>query len=91
MFGVQSLCTLLGGNSHLEENLNDKDILIRAKDRGGLCTVTPEVFKICLHVESKYRSATQIIQRNIDSKKIVSDPTVLCNYNIIRHQSAENL
>ena len=41
MFGVQSLCTLLAGKSHLEENSNDNDILIPAKDRGGLCTVTP--------------------------------------------------
>ena len=53
------------------------------------------MFKIFLHVESKFRIATENIQRNIDSKKIVSDilknPTVLCNYNKIRHQSAEKV
>ena len=36
MFGVQSLCILLAGKSSLEENSNDNDILIQAKDRGGL-------------------------------------------------------
>ena len=53
------------------------------------------MFKIFLHVEPKFRVATENIQRNIDSKKIVSDllknPTVLCNYNKIRHQSAEKV
>ena len=48
MFGVQSLCILLAVKSSLEENSNDKDILIRAEDRGGLLTVTPEVFKVFL-------------------------------------------
>ena len=53
------------------------------------------MFKIFLHVESKLRIAKENIQRNVDSKKIDSDllknPTVLCNYNKIRHQSAEKL
>ena len=48
--GVQSVCILLAGKSSLQENSNDNDILIWAKDRGGLWTVTPEVFKIFLHV-----------------------------------------
>ena len=46
MFGVQSLYILLAGKSSLEENSNNNDILIRAKDRGGLWTITPEYFML---------------------------------------------
>ena len=91
MFGVQSLHILLAGKLSLEEN-SSNDILIRAKDRGGLWTVTAEVFEIFSHVESKFRAATVNFHQNIDSKKIVSDllknPIVLCNYNKLRYDES---
>ena len=36
MFAVQSLCILHAGKLSLEENSNDNDIVIRAKDQGDL-------------------------------------------------------
>ena len=83
MFGVQSLCILLAGKSSLEDNSNDNDILIRAKDLGGCWTVTPEVFKIFLHVESKFRTeqcflALQKIFNEISTERKLSLTTKKC-------------
>ena len=52
--------------------------------------------QIFLHVETKFFVLLQkIFNENIDSKKnclwSTKNPTVLCNYNKIRHQSAEKV
>ena len=96
MFGVQSLCILLAGKSSLQENSNDNDILIWAKDRGGLWTVTPEVFKIfftCLRQSFSYcyRKYSTKYRHQENCLWSTKYPTVLCNYNKIRHQSAEKV
>ena len=72
MFGFQSLCILLAGKSSLQENSNDNDIIIWGKDRGGLWTVTPEVFKIFLHVETKFFVLLQKIFNEISTSRKLS-------------------
>ena len=67
-FGFQSLSILLAGKSTLED-LSENNVLINAKDRGGLWKVIPQVFQIFATVETHFRESTEIIGRNIDSKK----------------------
>ena len=85
MFGYQSLQILLAGKSEIP---SDDNMLTQAKDRGGLWTVTTEVFQIFCNVESYFRRST-----TVTSKKMVSDllknSIILCNYNVLRNQSSE--
>ena len=86
-----SICSLqlLTAGKSTDADLDDKNVLIRAKDRGGLWTVTPEVHQIFSYVETHFRQETHIVGRQIDSKKMVSyllkDPSVLFNYNKLRN------
>ena len=54
---MQSLSILLAGKSEVEDNDNEPDnILVKAKNRGGLWLVTPEVYEMFLLVESYFRA-----------------------------------
>ena len=90
MFGSQSLQILLAGKSEVPSSDN---MLTQAKDRGGLWRVTIQVFQIFRNVESYFRRSTVVISKKIDRKKMVSDllknPSILCNYNVLRSQAAE--
>ena len=77
-FGSQSLSILRAGKSTLQD-LSENDVLIDAKDRGGLWKVVPQVFQIFATVETHFRKSTEIIGRNIDSKKMVSTLIKDCN------------
>ena len=92
MFGSQSLQILLAGKSEVPSSDN---MLTQAKDRGGLWRVTIQVFQIFRNVESYFRRSTVVISKKIDSKKMVSDllknPSILCNYNVLRNQAAEKV
>ena len=92
--GMQYLPLLLAGKSSLENSPTENDSLIRAKDRGGLWNVTPEVYFIFCQVETLFHQATTF-DKQIDGKKMVSqlleNPSVLSNFNKIRNQSAEKV
>ena len=72
MLGMQCLPLLLAGKSSLENSSTENDSLIRAKDRGGLWNVTPEVYFIFSQVETLFRHATTTFDKQIDGKKMVS-------------------
>ena len=66
MFGYQSSQILLAGKSEIP---SDDNMLTQAKGRGGLWTVTTEVFQIFCNVESYFRRSTTVTSKKIDSKK----------------------
>ena len=86
---IFSLQLLTAGKSTDTDLDYKNNVLIRAKDRGGLWTVTPEVHEMFSCVETHFRQETHIVGRQIDSKKMVSyllkDPSVLFNYNKLRN------
>ena len=88
------LTTFTCCKSTLNEN-SELNKIIRAKDRGGLWSVTFDVYKIFHHVETVFRKTTSNVTRHIDSKKIVSElvnnPSVLCNLNKIRIECSEKV
>ena len=92
MFGYQSLQILLAGKSEIP---SDDNMLTQAKDRGGLWTVTTEVLQIVCNVESYFRRSTTVTSKKIDIKKMVSallkKSIILCNYNVLRNQSSEQV
>ena len=94
LLGIQCLQLLLAGKSTLNEN-SELDKITRAKDRGGLWSVTFDVYKIFHHVETVFRKTTSNVTRHIDSKKMVSElvnnPSVLCNFNKIRNECSEKV
>ena len=63
MFDSQSLQILLAGKS---EVLSDDNMLSQAKNRGGLWTVTTDVFQIFCNVEDYFRKSTVVISKKID-------------------------
>ena len=71
MLGIQSLSILLSGKSSLQ-NSSGSDLLIQAKDRGGLWNVTAEVLAIFVQVETTFRQSTTHLGHKIDSKMMVS-------------------
>ena len=91
--GSQSLHILLAGKSKIPSS--DNMFITQAKDRGGLWTVTIEVFQIFRNVECYFRRSTAVISKKIDSTKMVSDllknPSIVCNYNVLRNQAAEKV
>ena len=91
MLGMQCLPLLLAGKSSLENSPTENDSLIRAKDRGGLCNVTPEVYFIFPQVETLFHQATTTFNHQIDGEKMVSqlleNPSGLSNFNKVRNQS----
>ena len=95
MFGVQSSDILLAGKSSVEDSSCENDVLIRAKDRGGLWNVTCEVYEIFSQVETTFRQSTSSFGHKIDSKRMVSqllkNPSVLLNFNKVRSQSVEKV
>lgn len=96
MLGLQCLHLLIAGKKSVEDSSSDRDtILIRAKDRGGLWNVTPEVAGIFFHVETTFRQSTANVSKQIDSKKMVSqlmeNASVLCNFNKLCSQSVEKV
>ena len=92
MFGSQSLQILLAGKSEAPSSDN---MLTQAKDRGGLWRVTIQVFQIFRNIESYFRRSTVVISKKLTAKKLVSDllknPSILCNYNLLRNQAAEKV
>ena len=94
MLGLQSLSILLAGKSTLEDS-SEVNVLINAKDRGGLWKVIPQVVEIFATVEKHFRESTKIIGRNIDSKTMVStlikNSYILSNYTTIRDLSTEKV
>ena len=94
MLGIQSLSILLSGKSSLQ-NSSGSDLLIQAKDRGGLWNVTAKVLAIFVQVETTFRQSTTHLGHKIDSKMMVSqlmeNPSVLCNFNTVRNQSVEKV
>eukprot|EP00794_Sanderia_malayensis_P002370 gene2370-2731_t len=97
MLGVQSLSILLARKSALEmeSSLSEKNIFTNAKNRGGLWTVTSEVFEIFSLVETKFRQFTNKMSKIIDSKQMVSDllenPIVLANYKRLCNQASDKV
>ena len=95
MLGIQSLSILLSGKSSLQNSSADSDLLIPAKDRGGLWNVTADVLAIFVQVETTFRQSTTHLGHKIDSKMMVSqlmeNPSVLCNFNKVRNQSVEKV
>ena len=75
--------------------MSDNDVLINAKDRGGLWKVIPQVFQIFATVETHFRESTEIIGSNIDSKKMVStlikDCNISSNYTTLCDMSIEKV
>lgn len=94
MLGVQCLNILIVGKQSADESC-ESDVLIKAKDRGGLWSVTPEVHAIFTEVETSFRESTANFGRQIDSKKMVSklmeNSYILCNFNKLRNISAEKV
>ena len=95
MLGLQSLSILLAGKSSLESSSSESNTLTNAKDRGGLWTVTCEVFEIFSLVETKFRQFTSKVHNKIDSKQLVSDllenPIVLANYKRLCNQASDKV
>ena len=95
MLGMQCLPSLLARKSSLENSPTENDSLIRAKDRGDLWNVTPEVYFIFSQVETLFRQATTTFDKQINGKKMVSqlleNPSVWSNFNKVRNQSAEKV
>ena len=96
ILGIQSTNLLMAGKMSVDDDsATDSDVFIRAKDRGGLWIVTPEVHNIFSEAEFVFREQTQNFERHIDCKKIVSmlieNITVLCNYNKLRNQCSEKV
>ena len=75
ILNMQSLSILLAGKSEVEDNDNEPDnILVKAKNRGGLWLVIPEVFEMFLLVESYFRAhMTAKFVTKIDGSAMVSD------------------
>ena len=94
MLGLQSLSILLAGKSTLEDS-SEVNVLINAKDRGGLWKVIPQVVEIFATVEKHFRESTKIIGNNIDSKTMVSTLTknsyILSNYTTLHDLSTEKV
>ena len=87
VFGEGCLEILLAGKLSCEEP-KDSDLLINAKNRGGLWNVTEDVYEIFTVVESCLQQSFTTVGRHIDSKAIVSDVlkngSILYNLNKIR-------
>jgi len=95
LHSLNNLQLLIAGKS-TDSNTEDKNnLLVNAKDRGGLWTVTSEVFEIFCNVETHFRQETAGISRHIDSKKMVAsllkDPCVLYNFNKVRMLTTEKI
>ena len=56
----------------MENSPTENDSLIRAKDRGGLWNVIPEVYFIFSQVETLFCQVTTTFDKQIDGKKMVS-------------------
>ena len=87
VLSTESLNILTAGKSNNDDEQIENDILIDAKNRGGLWKVTPLVFNIFLSIELHFRSITNSLissNRNIDSKHMVSDLlkdcSIIANY-----------
>lgn len=92
---LQSIHLLIAGKSTDQEHDTEINTLVRIKDRGGLWTVTSEVFEIFSIVESHFRQESSTTHRSIDSKKMVSylmnNARILCNYNKLKNASTEEV
>ena len=92
-FSLQCIHLLTAGKSSCE--LDATNVLLRAKDRGGLWTVNAEVLEIFCAVETHFRHVTNCAHRNIDSQKMVSEllrnSSVLCNFNKLRNITTEKV
>ena len=93
MLGFQSLSILLAGKVSSDES-SDSNKFLRAKDRGGLWTVSSDIYEIFSQVEANFRQSTASFHRKIHSKKMVTEllekPSVLFYYKI-RDQADENV
>ena len=94
MLGFQSLSILLAGKVSSDES-SDSNKFLCAKDRGGLWTVSSDVYEIFSQVEANFRQSTASFHRKIDSKKMITEllekPSVLFYYNKIRGQADEKV
>ena len=92
-FSLQCIHLLTAGKSSCE--LDATNVLVQAKDRGGLWTVNAEVLEIFCAVETHFRHVTNCAHRNIDSQKMVSEllrnSSVLCNFNKLRNMTTEKV
>ncbi|XP_057298339.1 uncharacterized protein LOC130629219 [Hydractinia symbiolongicarpus] len=95
ILNLQSIHLLIAGKSTDQEHDTEINTLVRIKDRGGLWTVTSEVFEIFSIVESHFRQESSTTHRSIDSKKMVSylmnNARILCNYNKLKNASTEEV
>ena len=95
IMNIQSLSILYAGKSEANET-NPDDRLVNAKNRGGLWTVSQDVFEMFLIVESYFRARTEKkILRKINCKEMVADLVKHCRilmfYNKIRNASVEKV
>ena len=95
IMNIQSLSILYAGKSEANET-NPDDRLINAKNKGGLWTVSQDVFEMFLIVESYFRARTEKkILRKINCKEMVADLVKHCRilmfYNKIRNASVEKV
>ena len=87
---------LLAGKCGEDNNiLPDDNMLVDAKNKGGLWKVKSEAFEIFLSVELLFRSVSEESDRLIDSKamvfQLVQDCGILSNFTKIRNQSSEKV
>ena len=91
---VSNVYTFLTAGKSLCE-LDATNVLVHAKDRGGLWTVNAEVLEIFCAVETHFRHVTSCAHRNIDSQKMVSEllrnSSVSCNFNKLCNMTTEKV
>ena len=93
---VQGMSILLAGKCGEDNNsLPEDNLLVDAKNWGGLWKVKSEAFEIFLYVELLFRSVSEASDRLIDSKAMVSQLVqnwgIPSNFAKIRNQSSEKV